>query len=64
MAASLQGHLQRILAEYFDYYHDARSHLSLERNSPIPRRVCPPEQGKVVAKVYMGGLQHCYTRAA
>ena len=59
-----QGHLQRILAEYFGYYHDARAHLSLECNSPIPRRVCPPEQGKVVVNAYLGGLHHCYTRAA
>ena len=59
-----QGHLQRILTEYFEYHHDARAHLSLDRNSPIPRRICPPEQGKVVAKAYLGGLHHCYTRAA
>ncbi|MGB2821634.1 MAG: integrase core domain-containing protein [Phycisphaerae bacterium] len=59
-----EEHLRRILAEYFGYYHDARAHLSLERNSPIPRPICLPEQGKVVAKAYLGGLHHCYTRAA
>ena len=59
-----QDHLRRILSEYFAYYHEARAHLSLERNSPIPRLVCPPEQGKVVAKAYLGGLHHCYSRAA
>jgi len=59
-----QGHLQRILAKYFEYYHDARAHLSLDRNSPIPRPVCPPDQGKMVAKAYLGGLHHRYTRAA
>ena len=59
-----EGHLRRILAEYFGYYHEARAHLSLDRNSPIPRPVCPPEQGKVFAKAYLGGLHHCYTRAA
>ena len=59
-----EDHLQRILADYFAYHHEARTHLSLERNSPIPRRVCPPEQGRVVAKAYLGGLHHCYTRAA
>jgi len=59
-----QRYLQRILAEYSDYYHDARAHLSLDRNSPIPRPVCPPEQGEVGAKAYLGGLHHCYTRAA
>jgi transposase InsO family protein len=59
-----EDHLRNILAEYFRYYHEARAHLSLERNSPIPRVVCPPEQGKVVAQAYLGGLHHCYTRAA
>jgi hypothetical protein len=59
-----EEHLRRILAEYFGYYHQARAHLSLERESPIPRPVCPPEQGKVVAKAYLGGLDHCYARAA
>ena len=59
-----QDHLRRILSEYFAYYHEARLHLSLERNSPFPRPVCPPAQGKIVSKAYLGGLHHCYTRAA
>jgi len=59
-----EEHLRRILTEYFAYYHKARLHLSLERNSPIPRPVSPPAQGKVVAKEYLGGLHHCYSRAA
>jgi len=59
-----EDHLRGILASYIEYYHGARAHLSLDRNSPIQRAVCPPEQGKVVAKAYLGGLHHCYTRAA
>ena len=59
-----EDHLHRILSEYFAYYHEARAHLSLDRNSPVPRSVQVPEQGKVVAKAYLGGLHHCYTRAA
>jgi transposase InsO family protein len=59
-----EEHLRRILTEYFTYYHESRTHLSLDGNSPIPRPVCPPAQGKVVAKAYLGGLHHCYTRAA
>jgi putative transposase len=35
-------HLQRILTLYFEYYHAVRPHLSLNRNSPIPREVEPP----------------------
>jgi len=59
-----EEHLRRLLTEYLGYHHEARAHLSLERNSPIPRTVCPPEQGELVAKAYLGGLHHCYTRAA
>ena len=59
-----EDHLHRILSGYFAYYHEARAHLSLERNSPIPRSVHSPERGKVVARAYLGGLHHCYTRAA
>ena len=59
-----EEHLCRILAEYFDYYHEARAHLSLDRNSPIPRPIDPPENGKAVARAYLRGLHHCYTRAA
>jgi len=59
-----EDHLRRILTEYFRYYHQARAHLSLDRNSPIPRPVHPPQDGKVIARPYLGGLHHCYTRAA
>ncbi len=59
-----EDHLRRILSECFEYYHEARAHLSLERNSPDPRQVQSPKKGKVVAKAYLGGLHHCYSRAA
>ena len=59
-----EDHLRRILSEYFEYYHEARANLSLERNSPDPRAVQAPDNGEVVAKAYLGGLHHCYTRAA
>jgi transposase InsO family protein len=59
-----EEHLRRTLSEFFTYYPEARPHLSLERNAPVPRSVQPPEKGQVVAKAYLGGLHHCYTRAA
>ena len=34
-----EAHLKRILKSYFQYYHKARTHLSLDRNSPTPRAV-------------------------
>jgi hypothetical protein len=59
-----EAHLHRTLSEFLTYYHEARTHLSLERNLPIPRSVQPPEKGRIVAKAYLGGLHHCYRRAA
>ena len=59
-----EDHLRRILRSYFQYYHDARAHLSLERNSPVPREVEPASRGKVISIPQVGGLHHRYTRAA
>ena len=57
-------HLRRILASYFDYYHESRAHLSLDRNAPVPRRVERPSEGEVIAIPQVGGLHHRYRRAA
>ncbi len=59
-----ERHLCRILKDYFDYYHNSRPHLSLNRNSPTPREVEPPSQGKVISTGQVGGLHHRYSRAA
>ena len=59
-----EAHLRRILTSYFAYYHESRTHLSLERNAPVPRRVEHPSEGKVIAIPEVGGLHHRYTRAA
>ncbi len=49
-------HLRRILQMYFVYYHQSRGHLSLDRNSPVPREVESPACGKVVSISQVGGL--------
>ena len=59
-----ERHLYRILTEYFDYYHNSRPHLSLDRNSPTPRDVEPPSRGEVISTGQVGGLHHRYSRAA
>ncbi len=59
-----EAHLRRILTSYFTYYHEARPHLSLECNAPVPRRVEHPSEGKVIAIPQVGGLHHRYRRAA
>jgi len=59
-----EQHLRRILRSYFEYYHRSRTHLSLDRNSPVTRDVEPPSWGKVIAIPQVGGLHHRYRRAA
>lgn len=59
-----EAHLLRILHSYLSYYHDSRTHLSLERNTPNPREVEPCSCGEIVAIPQVGGLHHRYTRAA
>lgn len=59
-----EDHLRGMLRSYFQYYHDSRAHLSIERNSPVPREVEPASRGKVISIPPVGGLHHRYTRAA
>jgi len=59
-----ERHLRRVLKEYLEYYHESRTHQSLDRNSPVPREIEPPEKGPVVSIPMVGGLHHRYTRAA
>ena len=59
-----ERHLVRILTDYFDYYHNSRPHLSLDRNSPTPRDVEPSSRGEVISTGQVGGLHHRYSRAA
>ena len=59
-----ENHLRRIVRGYLGYYHSCRTHLSLEKDSPEPRPVEPPEQGRIVEIPMVGGLHHWYTRQA
>jgi putative transposase len=56
--------LRRMLKSYFDYYERSRTHLSLEKDSPIHRPVQQPSLGRVVAIPQVGGLHHRYERRA
>jgi len=52
------------LREYIDqYYNPARPHLSLERNSPLPRLRQATPVDDVAATPVLGGLHHTYRRA-
>ena len=59
-----ERHLQRVITEFIEYYNSARPHLSLDRNSPIPRDVDLAENGRVVSMAILNGLHHCYKRVA
>ena len=59
-----ERHLHRRLTSYFEYYHRARTHLSLAKDSPQTRNVELPENGEVRAVAQVGGLHHRYTRRA
>ena len=55
-------HLKRTLSCYFRYYHESRTHLSLGKQCPFPRKV--RNVGKIVAIPQLGGLHHRYERTA
>ena len=57
-------HLRWILSSYFDYYHRSRTHMSLAKDCPEPRPVCPPGARKIIAFPQVGGLHHRYERLA
>ncbi len=59
-----ENHLRRLLRCYLTYYHRCRTHLSLEKDSPEPRTVESPDQGKIVEFPMVGGLHHRYSRLA
>jgi len=57
--------LKQILESYCEYYHKVRPHRSLCHDSPIPRPVESPGQGKVIELPQVGGLHHhCLRQAA
>jgi integrase-like protein len=59
-----ERHLRRVLSTYIDYYHQTRTHLSLDKDCPDPRPVMPPRIGRVVAIPKFNGLHHRYERLA
>ena len=47
--------LRRTLARFLDYYHECRTHLSLEKDAPIPRAAESPASGAIVQIPHVGG---------
>ena len=57
-------HLQPRLRVYVDYYQPARTHLSLDKDTPELRAVEPVSTGPIRAVAEVGGLHHRYFRRA
>ena len=55
-----ERHLRHLLYAYQKYYNEARTHLSLEKDAPIPRAV--QAIGQTLAVPVLGGLHHQYVR--
>jgi transposase InsO family protein len=59
-----ERHLIRILADYFRYYNEARTHQGLDGHAPEARHVELPDRRNIVAIPHFGGLHHRYGRVA
>jgi hypothetical protein len=51
-----ERHLRHVLISYMDYYNNARTHLSLNNDSPVSRAV--QAVGRILPTPILGGLQH------
>jgi putative transposase len=54
------GHLRN----FAYYYHRSRTHLGLQKDTPEPRPIHPPDAGRIIAIPEVGGLHHRYERRA
>ena len=57
-------HLRRILKSYLGYYHDSRSHLSLDKDAPATRQIQRNKSERIVPISQVGGLHHRYEQRA
>jgi transposase InsO family protein len=57
-----ESHLQQSLKRYFHYYHNQRTHLGINKDSPEPREV--QAVGEIDRVVVANGLHHYYFRRA
>jgi putative transposase len=59
-------HLRRLVRDYLAYYHQDRTHVGLEKETPFGRVMEPRchEQAEIVAEPRVGGLHHRYTWSA
>ena len=57
-----ENHLRRLLGEYFAYYHEDRTHLGLDKETPMERPVSnrSSPSARLVELPRVGGLHHRY----
>ncbi|MDH3641191.1 MAG: integrase core domain-containing protein [Gammaproteobacteria bacterium] len=55
-----EGHLRRLLRAYADYYNSYRTHLGLDKDTPLGRPV--HDSGTITPMAKLGGLHHAYIR--
>jgi transposase InsO family protein len=55
-----ERHLRHVLLSYAKYYNEVRTHLSLDKDAPVPRVV--ERAGHIRCRPVLGGLHHQYVR--
>jgi hypothetical protein len=63
---SADGRIARVSSVYgiLTNHNRSRTHLSLGKDSPVPRSVESAKAGKIIALPQVGGLHHRYERPA
>ena len=60
-----ERHLNKLLSEYVRYFHEDRTHLGLQKETPLGRAVTMAHaQPTIISRLRLGGLHHRYDLAA
>lgn len=60
-----ERHLKRLLSDYVCYYHEDRTHLGLQKQTPAGREITSVrDSSPLISLARIGGLHHRYERAA
>lgn len=57
-----EKYLHSVLSKFIEYYNSYRTHMSLDKDTPVHRTV--QREGKIVSQSVLGGLHHVYSRVA
>ena len=57
-----ERHLHRVLRSYFEYYNNDRTHLGLDKETPVERKISKraSPSSKLIELPRVGGLHHRY----